>query len=130
MLVHLTATTGLIGSRVGCLSALARGMAGAVVGDAAVGATVVAAGDTGEATTDTRVMVDEAMLDEDTQVAASEEMGSEAVAGSTAPRAGSTAPRADSTVAAAADSTVVEVVTVVVAADTGDHHLVPNRLIG
>jgi hypothetical protein len=70
------------------------------------------------------------MLDEDTQVAASEEMGSEAVAGSTAPRAGSTAPRADSTVAAAADSTVVEVVTVVVAADTGNHHLVPNRLIG
>ena len=128
MLVHLTANT--IGSRGGGLSALARGMAGAVVGDAAVGATVVAAGDTGEATTDTRVMVDEAMLDEDTQVAASEEMGSEAVAGSTAPRAGSTAPRADSTVAAAADSTVVEVVTVVVAADTGNHHLVPNRLIG
>jgi len=122
MLVHLTATTGLIGSRVGCLSALARGMAGAVVGDAAVGATVVAAGDTGEATTDTRVMVDEAMLDEDTQVAASEEMGSEAVAGSTAPRAASTV--------AAAASTVVEVVTVVVVADTGDHHLVPNRLIG
>jgi hypothetical protein len=97
-------------------------MAGAVVGDAAVGATVVAAGDTGEATTDTRVMVDEAMLDEDTQVAASEEMGSEAVAGSTAPRAASTV--------AAAASTVVEVVTVVVVADTGDHHLVPNRLIG
>ena len=128
MLVRLTATTGLIGSRAGCLSALARGMAGAVVGDAAVGATVVAAGDTGEATTDTRVMVDEAMLDEDTQVAASEEMGSEAVAGSTAPRAASTAAAAVST--AAADSTVVEVVTVVVAADTGNHHLVPNRLIG
>jgi hypothetical protein len=67
-------------------------------------------------------MVDEAMLDEDTQVAASEEMGSEAVAGSTAPRAASTV--------AAAASTVVEVVTVVVVADTGDHHLVPNRLIG
>ena len=129
MLARLTATTGLIGSRAGCLSALARGMAGAVVGDAAVGATVVAAGDTGEATTDTRVMVDEAMLDEDTQVAASEEMGSEAVAGSTAPQAASTVAAVSTAVAAAA-STVVEVVTVVVAADTGDHHLVPNRLIG
>jgi hypothetical protein len=75
-------------------------------------------------------MVDEAMLDEDTQVAASEEMGSEAVAGSTAPRAASTAAAAVSTAVAAADSTVVEVVTVVVAADTGNHHLVPNRLIG
>ena len=121
MLVRLTATTGLIGSRAGCLSALARGMAGAVVGDAAVGATVVAAGDTGEATTDTRVMVDEAMLDEDTQVAASEEMGTEAVAGSTGLRGRLPRWRRSSTAAVAAASTVVEVVTVVVAADTGNH---------
>ncbi len=121
----LTATTVLTGSPAECLSALARGMAGAVVGaGVAVGVTattVEAAGDTAtggvvEATTDTLLMADAAMV-----VAASAE-----VADSVVQRVEVTTVAADSMAEVAvastevvAASTVAAGVTVAVA-DTGN----------